>query len=88
MCAFAVVGCGRDRRPSTSDAGPRTDSGTGGRDADTTDDAGSLAIAPDGMRSPRGVTLPRRASLAVLVAAMVLALMCIEWIATQRGRLQ
>jgi len=45
MCAFAVVGCGRDRRPSTSDAGPRTDSGTGGRDADTTDDAGSLADA-------------------------------------------
>ena len=52
------------------------------------DDAGSLAIAPEGMRSARGVALPRRASLAVLIAAAVLALMCIEWIATQRGRLQ
>lgn len=50
--------------------------------------AGSLAVVSEGLRGPRGVALPRRASLAVLIAAAVLALLCVEWVLTHRGRLQ
>lgn len=51
-------------------------------------EAGSLAIAPEALRAPHGVALPRRASLSVMIAAALLALLLAEWVATHRGRLQ
>lgn len=50
------------------------------------DQAGSLAV-PEDLGSPHAVTRRGRPSLAMLVAAAALALLCIEWVATQRGRL-